>query len=201
MEYSVYIELRNKAWNEGWHHWQRIAKSRTHVKPANVEHCVVFNDPYDLDAPVRVLHPDRRSVAELMAGGIHPPIEAIHAQRLRLVGSDGEVAECSRLEAPAVRWRMNNKVTILQDEETGAVTKHTTVSETVIDNSAAHLTVAMPMTYEQAIEWIIQKDIPFDVWGRQHNRPQFAIINKAALPKTREHRNSWRLSNLTKEAA
>ncbi len=196
MSHADYIALRQRAEREGWHHHSRIARSRDRISAVEVQHCVAFTDPYDLDAPVKVLHPSPRCVAELMAGGVHPPIEAVHAQRLRLVGSDGEVAECSRLEAPAVRWRMNNKVTILQDEETGAVTKRTTVSETVIDNSSAHLTVAMPMTYEQAIEWIIQKDIPFDVWGKQHNRPMMAIVPRTAIPKNRTHRNNWKLKDL-----
>jgi len=26
-----YLRIRQQAWNEGWHHWQRIAASRDYV--------------------------------------------------------------------------------------------------------------------------------------------------------------------------
>ena len=144
----------------------------------SVDHCVPYTDPYDLEAPTKVLHPSPRCVSELMAGGIHPPIEAIHNQRLVLTCENCGEIECRVVEAPAIR------------------AKHKIKNEIVIDNSAAHLTVAPPMSYEEAIEWIIKKDIPFDVWGKPHNQPQFVILERTAMP-SREYRNTWKMENIT----
>ena len=178
MNYPDYIALRQRAEREGWHHWCRIAQSRDRIPAVEVHHAIAFTDPYDLDAPMKVVHPSPRCVAELMAGGIHPSIEAIHGQMLRLECEHCGPIECRRLDAPAIR------------------ATHTIKGETVIDNSAVHLTVAMPMTYEQAIEWIIQKDIPFEVWGKKHNRPMMAIVPRTAIPEDRTHRNDWKLKDL-----
>ena len=181
MEHSEYLQLRQRALREGWHHWLRIAASRDRIPAVEVLHCIPFTDPYDLDAPTKVLHPSPRFIAELMAGGIHPPIEALHNQRLRLETDDGTISsaiECTKLEAPAIR------------------AKHKVTSETVIDNSAAHLTVGMPMSYEAAIEYCVMLDIPHDVWGVEHNRRMWAIVPRSSMPTDRTHRNEWKLRDI-----
>ena len=204
MPNSEYLEIRTRAMREGWHHWHRIAASRSDFdltvayraalpgqrgKPfreysetfssekVEVHHAVPFTDPYDMDVPVKILHPSPRFISELMSGGIHPPIEAHHNKMLHLKWDGGEV-ECKAIDAPAIR------------------AQHRIISEVVIDNSAVHLTVAMPMSYEQAIEYCILKDIPADVWRRKHNRPHFAIVPRSALPKDRTHRNTWKLKEI-----
>ena len=62
------------------------------------------------------------------------------------------------------------------------------------------------MTEEQAIEYLIQKDVPEHVWKNWNecNRPKMVICRKNQLPATREWRNSWRISEevtVEKEAA
>lgn len=51
-----------------------------------------------------------------------------------------------------------------------------------------------PLTEEEAIEYLIMKDIPRRVWGREHNRQMFKIVRKEDVPSNREFRNAWRLA-------
>ena len=53
------------------------------------------------------------------------------------------------------------------------------------------------MTEEEAIEYLIKKDIPADVWMKwdEGNRPKMVICRKEQLPQTREWRNAWRISD------
>jgi hypothetical protein len=52
------------------------------------------------------------------------------------------------------------------------------------------------MTEEQAIEYLIMKDVPQDVWREWNtgNKPKLVICKKQQLPQTREWRNAWRIS-------
>ena len=53
-----------------------------------------------------------------------------------------------------------------------------------------------PMTEEQAIEYLIQKDVPQSVWREWDagNKPKMVICRKEQLPGTREWRNAWKIS-------
>jgi hypothetical protein len=172
-----YFELRARAWDEGWHHWQRIEASRNRIEPVQVEHCAPFN--LDPDEPVKVLHPSPRFISELMAGGIHPPIDAVHSQKLLLIAKSGEHVVIDKLLAH--QWRKDH----------GPI-EH----EVVVDNRRAHLEREQALTYEQAIEYCVKKDVPFEVWGKRHNRPKFAIVPRTSIPSDRTHRNDWKLKDL-----
>ena len=52
------------------------------------------------------------------------------------------------------------------------------------------------MTEEQAIEFLIQKDVPQSVWRswNEGNKPKMVICRKEQLPATREWRNAWKIS-------
>lgn len=50
-----------------------------------------------------------------------------------------------------------------------------------------------PLTEEEAIEYLIMKDIPRRVWSKEHNRQMFKIVTKDQLPSDRTFRNAWRL--------
>ncbi len=173
-----YKHVWQKYWEAGTHHWQRIEASRHKLKPVQVDHCIPFTPPYDLEAPCAVLHPSPRFIAELMHGGIHPPLSAVLEQKILLIAKSGESAVVTYQNAP--EWRAKN----------GPI-EH----ECIVDNRRAHLQTEGPLTYEQAIEYTICKDIPVAVWGRQHNQRQFAIVKKSALPD-RSTRNSWKLSDM-----
>ena len=61
-----------------------------------------------------------------------------------------------------------------------------------------HDTEPVPaMTEEQAIEYLIMKDVPEKVWKNwdEGNRPKMVICKMNQLPQTREWRNAWRISN------
>jgi hypothetical protein len=182
--YNDYIELRSRAWREGWHHWHRIAQARDWLEPVEVQHAIPYTRPGDPDGGMSICHPSGWCVAELMAGNIHPPIDAILGQRLLLIANNGEHAVVDYVDAE--EWRRLN----------GPI-KH----EAVVDNRRAHTETAGPMTYEQAIEWIVMKDVPSAVWSKRHNRLQFAIVPRSAIPSDRSNRNAWRLADVDMEQA
>ena len=49
------------------------------------------------------------------------------------------------------------------------------------------------LTEEEAMEYLIMKDIPRRVWGKKHNRPMFKIVRTEQVPTDRLFRNAWRL--------
>lgn len=52
-----------------------------------------------------------------------------------------------------------------------------------------------PMTEEQAIEYLVMKDIPRRVWDdRTANAPRFRIVPAEDVPSDRTFRNAWRLA-------
>ena len=55
------------------------------------------------------------------------------------------------------------------------------------------------MTEEQAIEYLIMKDIPQRVWRNydKANKPRLVICKKNQLPSTREWRNAWKIDEET----
>jgi hypothetical protein len=52
------------------------------------------------------------------------------------------------------------------------------------------------MTEEEAIEYLIQKDVPQHVWKtwNEGNKPKMVICRKEQLPSTREWRNAWKIA-------
>jgi hypothetical protein len=60
-----------------------------------------------------------------------------------------------------------------------------------------------PMTEEEAIEYLIKKDIPESVWREWDtgNQPKMVICKKDQLPPTREWRNAWKINPELKVAA
>lgn len=184
--YADYVTRRMDHMQRGTHYWQRIAKARDAIKfkqfkgelPA-ITHAIPYTDPYDLEAPVRVCHPAAMCVHELMVGGIHPPADAHLTTKLLLINADGSGDVVEKHAALAYRQ------------------SHDVKSEHVIDYRRCHDEAMGPLTYAEAIEWILQKDVPIEVWGRQHNRPQFAIVPRSSIPSDRTNRNAWRLADLT----
>ena len=50
-------------------------------------------------------------------------------------------------------------------------------------------------TEEQAIEYMIMKDIPQHIWRdyEKSNKPRLVICTKSQLPQKRTWRNAWRI--------
>ena len=51
-----------------------------------------------------------------------------------------------------------------------------------------------PLTEEEAMEYLVMKDIPRRVWAVEHNRPMFKIVRTEDVPSDRQFRNAWRLT-------
>lgn len=51
------------------------------------------------------------------------------------------------------------------------------------------------MTEEEAMEYLVQKDVPRRVWQKTHNRQMFYIVPRSAVSTNRTFRNAWRLNN------
>lgn len=51
-----------------------------------------------------------------------------------------------------------------------------------------------PLTEEEAIEYLIMKDVPKRVWKDNHNRNMIKIVKKEQIPSDRSFRGAWRLS-------
>lgn len=51
-----------------------------------------------------------------------------------------------------------------------------------------------PLTEEEAIEYLIMKDIPRHIWSVEYNRPMFKVVRTEDVPSDRQFRNAWRLA-------
>ena len=51
-----------------------------------------------------------------------------------------------------------------------------------------------PLTEEEAIEYLIMKDIPRHIWSKEYNRPMFKVVKTEDVPSDRQFRNAWRLA-------
>jgi len=109
-----------------------------------------------------------------------------------LVPSDNWMADAMAGKLPPiwVYWQ-------LQDDEARAIAegRHSTFRH---DHEKLALQYTAPrigpLTEEEAIEYLIMKDIPRRVWGKEHNRPMFKIVTKDQVPSDRSFRNAWRLA-------
>lgn len=190
IDFMDYMVKRIAHLTNGTSHWHRIGEARDKWQWANFQiynplkkisrsdHAVPFEDPYNGNAPLKILHPSPNTMAELRYGGIHPPVAAIIERRLLMVNSDGSGDVVEAHAALAYRQR------------------HDVASEYVVDNRRAHDEVMGALEYEEALEWLIQKDVPAEIWSVKHNKPKMAIVPKSAIPTNRTHRNSWRLKDL-----
>lgn len=180
--YAAYVAARAAHMEAGTHCWMRMARAQDRIKfvwvneptrLANVEHAIPYED--SLDGPVKVLYPAPNCVAELMLGGVHAPIEAHLEHRLLMINSDdsGDV--------------------IHKYEEGQYLKTHDVVGQYVVDYRRVHDEVMVPLTYEEAIEWIMMKGVPYEVWANHHqqNRKKFAIVHRSQIPSDRIHRNAW----------
>lgn len=65
----------------------------------------------------------------------------------------------------------------------------------VMNGHILHEETIPAMTEEEAIEYLIQKDIPPHVWQDDSgNRPKFKICKRDQIPTNRNYRNAWSLA-------
>ena len=49
------------------------------------------------------------------------------------------------------------------------------------------------LTEEEAMEYLVMKDIPRRVWAVEYNRPMFKIVKTEQVPSNRQFRNAWEM--------
>jgi hypothetical protein len=109
-----------------------------------------------------------------------------------LVPSQNWIDKAMRGEVPPiwVHW-------MLQDDEALAVSEgrhHTFVHDA--NRFALQYTAPRvePMTEEEAMVYLIMKDVPRHIWSVEYNRPMFAIVAAECVPSDRSWRGAWRLA-------
>ena len=50
------------------------------------------------------------------------------------------------------------------------------------------------LTEEEAMEYLIMKDIPRRVWSVEYNRPMFKIVKTEQIPSDRQFRDAWEIA-------
>ena len=154
------------------HYYDRLAAARQRLKLVQSRYRVAFEDPHEIGAPAQILVPDPNWLAAALFGGIHPPIEAYFDDAKKVEWWVSRYGSHEGFE-----WRRVGGASHPYAEPIG------------------------PMTEEEAIEYLIQKDIPPRVWGTASNRPRFAIVPVEAIPSDRTHRMAWRLNDFERAAA
>lgn len=157
----------------------RLQWASENLEPIQSDYRVIFEDPAAPDEPVKVLAAAPEWIACALAGGILPSIEHQHNMKLELETDTGEKIQTTYLEAQKIRQ------------------EKTIVSEKVLEYEEYLYSKPIgPMTEEQAIEYLIMKDIPARVWHSdyKYNRQMFKIVKKHQLPDDRLYRDCWRLA-------
>jgi hypothetical protein len=149
------------------HLFDRLAEAAERLVPVQSQYRVVFEPPGMEEACAAILVPDPNWLAAALAGGILPPIDAYLRDQAKVA------AYCAEHDPETFSW----------DKVGGAEHPY---ADTI-----------GPMTEEQAIEYLIMKDVPTEVWvdADTTNRPRFAIVKTETIPTDRSFRNAWRLKN------
>ena len=155
----------------GTHLWDRLCWAQTALKPVQPQYRVVYEDPAEPDAPVKILSPAPEWLACALAGGIVPPIETYLADK-----------------AAEEKWTREHPGETFHYDHVGGATH-------------PYADPIGPMTEEEAMEYLVMKDIPERVWGQPHNRPLLAIVRAEQIPTDRRNRNQWRMIDFMETAA
>ena len=178
---------------------------------------IIFEDPEQPEQPAMVLVPSDGWLEEAKAG-LLPPISVYWALQddeqqaitegrhdtfkhdpdkytaqftaPRIGPLTEEEAKAGLLPPISVYWA-------LQDDEQQAVAegRHDTFKHDP-DKYTAQFTAPRigPLTEEEAIEYLVMKDIPRHIWSQEYNRPMFKIVKTEDVPSDRQFRNAWRLA-------
>lgn len=159
----------------------RLHDAKETLAPVQSKYRVVFEDPIYPDAPASVLVPDPNWLAAALAGGILPPIETYIRDRAVEEAFNLAHAHIPQAIRPVFRWADHGGAAHWAADPIG------------------------PMTEEQAIEYLVMKEIPPRVWrDYQGNRVIMRIVPVELIPSDRSFRNAWRVSqdpNPKQEAA
>lgn len=142
--------------------WNRLIEAKKTLKPYQSKYRVAFEDPAEPEAPLKILVPDPNWMAAALAGGVLSPIEAYLEDQATI-----ETYEKKHGSMKGFSWN---------------------------DHEAKHpyANPIGPMIEEEAIEYLIMKDIPPRVWrDYQGNRQILKIVPVEFIPADRTYRNAW----------
>jgi len=158
----------------------RLHWASENLEPYQSKYVIVYEDPAYPDHPVCEVCVAPEWMTCALAGGILPAVEHQHNMKLELTTDHGEKIVTTFLEAQQIR---------LEKRITG---------EKVIDYKEYLLPEPIgPMTEEEAIEYILKKDVPARVWhpDYKYNRQMYRIVTREDIPVDQTYRNAWRLSD------
>lgn len=165
--------------------WDRLAQAKQRLAPVQSKYRVLFEDPSEPDAPAKVLVPDPNWMAAALMGGVLPPIEAYYAAKFRVLI---KMADGAKIQGIVGGKNVADMLHELQ-KRGGEM-----LGQWLVDYPPAYFDSIGPMTEDQAIEYLIQKDIPPRVWrDYRGNRRIMAIVPVEAVLEDRTHRNAWEL--------
>lgn len=148
------------------HLFERELYAHEHLQPVEPKYAIVYENPDDPEASCCIVHPAPWMLAMLMAGGYQPPIEAHFRDQAKIANWIAEGNDPQKFSF---------------DQVGGAEHPH-----------CAPMTE--PMTEEQAMEYIMMKDVPQHVWAVERNRPYVKIVRREMVPADRTYRNAWRMA-------
>jgi hypothetical protein len=157
----------------------RLQWASENLEPRQPNYVVVYEDPAEPDAPVKEMVASPEWMACALNGGILPSIDDCLNMKLELETADGERIKTTYKDAQQIRLEKQ------------------IVGEKVLDyNEYLMCKPIGPMTEEQAIEYLIMKDVPARVWhpDYKYNRQMFRIVKRDQLPEDKTYRNAWRLA-------
>jgi hypothetical protein len=145
------------------HLWFRLCYYAQALKPVQSKYRVLFEDPDDLEAPAKVIVPDPNFVAAALVGGILPDISCYIEDKKVVADYEKEHGSLKGFS-----WREQGGAKHLYGKPRG------------------------PMTEEEAIEYLIMKDIDPKVWrDYKGNRQILKIVPVELIPSDRSYRNAW----------
>ena len=148
------------------HLFDRIVWASQNLKPVQPRYAILWEDPTDLDDPLKVTIPAPEWLAMALHGNLLPPIESYLEDQEKVLDYINEHGSHEGFS-----W----------DQVGGA--------------SHPYAEPIGPMTEEQAMEYLVMKDIPRHVWDSpQGNKKRFAIVNRDTIPTDQSYRNAWQLA-------
>lgn len=151
------------------HLFDRICWASENLRPVEPKYRIVYENPDEPEAPVAIVCPAPEWLAMALHGGLLPPIEAY-------------LRDAAKIEKYLSEG--NDPQKFSWDKVGGA--EHPYVEP------------IGPMTEEEAMEYLLMKDVPRNVWDRPNsNKCYFRFTRKENIEISDTYRNAWKI----KEAA
>ena len=85
--------------------------------------------------------------------------------------------------------RNSKPILLIEDDDVDVMTVNRALRDLKVTNQLVSIGDG-----EEAIEYLVMKDIPRHIWSQEYNRPMFKIVKTEDVPSDRQFRNAWRLA-------